>query len=87
MSREKDIQELCKQVINLEAEFSPANDFIGRPEEFDCLFCSESIDEIEAKKMGINFYDNVVMHYIKHKTNCAYLIAKDLSTNKRKNEY
>ena len=62
--REKDIQELCKQVI----------DCAVIPERGDCGYtmcpiCRESgpwdgeIEEIE------------------HDPNCAYLIAKDLSTN------
>ncbi len=63
MSREKDIQELCKQVIeNSYTEQDYNNDTSS------CPFCS-----------NISYDDD--MESITHDSNCAYLIAKDLSTN------
>jgi len=62
--REKDVQELCKKVINI----------IPNYYETTCPFCYE---------MEIIGYGNkqTEMSKIKHKPDCAYLIAKDLSAN------
>ena len=66
MDREKDIQELCKQVLDT---------FVS--EDWDrgtvtCPFCGE-------ESIGDDMND------IRHGANCAYLIAKDLSTNHKNN--
>lgn len=62
MSREKDIQELCRQVLKeTYPNYNDSDGFIS------CPFCSE------------DSYDNE-MSDIEHEPNCAYLIAKDLST-------
>ncbi len=68
MSREKDIQELCKQV--LDASLIPESGDCGYTE---CPFCC-----------GKGNWNDDEMHEIKHEGNCAYLIAKDLSTNLKK---
>lgn len=61
--REKDIQELCKQVLNnCHVDHDWNNGIIS------CPFCGE-------KSYGEEIEDII------HDSNCAYLIAKDLSTN------
>ena len=67
MSRESDIKQLCKKVL----EVAPEYDY--NPNSYDatrCPFCS-----------GFEYHDNGSMETIKHDQDCAYLIAKDLSTN------
>lgn len=66
-SREKDIQELCKQVLEMPTNFwdNPNGAY-----ESSCPFCS-----------AIEYRDHADMSELKHDSNCAYLIAKDLSTN------
>ncbi len=64
--REKDILQLCKGVL----EASPASYY--NPNGADtstCPFCNEEI-----------YYAGAEISEIKHKGDCAYLIAKDLST-------
>lgn len=65
--READIQELCKQVLTMspDLEYDSQND-----EEYCyCPFCYiKSINWVKMSEM-------------KHELDCAYLIAKDLSTN------
>jgi len=58
--REKDIQEICNQVLNVNLETYP--DYAP-----SCPFCGNSdwVNDIDE---------------IQHEQNCAYLIAKDLST-------
>ena len=67
--REKDIQELCKQILEMPSEFwdNPNGTY-----EFSCPFCS-------AIEYMVGF--NMDISKLKHDNNCAYLIAKDLSTN------
>lgn len=65
MSREKDIQELCRQVIDLSL----------LPETGDCGYTNCPLCYAKG-----NWNDDV-MSEIKHRKDCAYLIAKDLSTN------
>lgn len=64
--REKDIQELCKQVINVSPHYTPTSARNGT--EYTCPFCYSGSNDDEMK-------------LIEHKQECAYLIAKDLSTN------
>ncbi len=65
-SREKDIQKLCKQVINLTntVYMDCRNDYT------ECPLCGEDTDG--------EHYD---LEKLNHKPNCGFLIAKDLSTN------
>jgi hypothetical protein len=63
--REKDIQELCRQVLE---ESYPEVDFDRNTTR--CCFC-----------MATECGDDLDMKDLKHEQNCAYLIAKDLSTN------
>jgi len=64
MSRETDIQKLCKQVLE---ECYPNENYNNG--ETSCPFCAES-----------TYKNNAGMQDIKHDADCAYLIAKDLST-------
>ena len=66
MSREKDIQELCKQVLE---NCYPNYDYDRGSHQ--CPFCGND-------RWG---KDSSEMKNIKHESDCAYLIAKDLSTN------
>lgn len=64
--RERDIQELCRQVL-----LASPNVQIGRnSESSSCPFCSVQIE-----------YEEDEISKLRHKQYCAYLIAKDLSTN------
>ena len=65
MSRESDIQELCKQVINASL----------LPERGDCGYSQCPMCNAEG---SWNAYS---MNEIIHEQDCAYLIAKDLSTH------
>lgn len=68
MDREKDIQELCRQVLETPAGLwdNPNGQYESR-----CLFCDSVYESREP----------VSINEISHNLNCAYLIAKDLSTN------
>lgn len=64
--REKEIQILCASIVNT----SPNRYYNSNgPDGSSCPFCYEG-GHIEAE-----------MEDITHSTDCAYLIAKDLSTN------
>ena len=69
--REKQIQELCGKVKNANPNFfdNPNGGY-----ENTCPFCY-------AMAYGSSQSPEVDMDEIKHDTDCAYLIAKDLSTN------
>lgn len=62
--REKDIQDVCEKVIINFAIYYP-NENSMAPSYHQCIFCREEGYEEED---------------IKHKQDCAYLIAKDLLT-------
>lgn len=65
--REKDILELCNQVLRM----NPSVWYNGNgPDESTCPLCGESVRYADAD-----------INEISHSINCAYLIAKDLSTN------
>lgn len=66
--REKDIQELCRQVLEMSPEFwdNPNGAY-----ESNCPLCNGG--------GGKDYHAD--MSELKHESNCAYLIAKDLSTN------
>lgn len=68
--REKEIQELCKQVLEIGPNFY---DNPNGPYENTCPFCLEV-----AYGYGNKIY--ISMKEIRHDHNCAYLIAKGLST-------
>ena len=65
--REKDIQKLCRQIL----EASP-NVYCNPngPDESTCPICNEIFPMMEYEISKIN-----------HRKDCGYLIAKDLSTN------
>lgn len=65
-ARERDIQELCKQVLSTCCEYTSINNMSGLGEH-SCPFC------------GTQGYHSDSMETLKHDVNCAYLIAKDLS--------
>ncbi len=64
--REKDIQELCKQVLNATPEtyYNP-----NGADETICPFCRSKV-----------YYPDADMNDLPHDTGCAFNIAKDLST-------
>jgi len=65
--REKEIQLLCYGVINA----TPLSWYNGNgADESECPFCHEVV-----------YYAGARIDQIKHDLNCAYLIAKSLSTN------
>ena len=64
--REKDIQELCSQVLNT----TPNIHYGSNGDLTICPFCGASVDYEEDEIKELN-----------HEKDCAYLIAKDLSTN------
>lgn len=68
VNRESDIQELCKQVLEMNLKFIP---YYDDDHEMGCPLCEE---EMSPK-------DNLTIQNFKHDPNCAYLIAKDLSAN------
>jgi hypothetical protein len=69
--REKDIQALCEAVLDMSADFY---DNPNGPYETTCPFC-------HAKDYrGGNERAYAFMSELQHKHDCAYLIAKDLST-------
>jgi len=70
--REKDIQELCKQVLELSAEVSYS---WGGYESSRCPLCGVKVN-----------YEEYDMSKLEHNSNCGYLIAKDLSTNLQNNK-
>jgi hypothetical protein len=65
--REKDVLELCRQVLNASPSvyYNP-----NGADESTCPFCYERV-----------YYADAYISEIKHSTDCAYLIAKDLLTN------
>lgn len=67
--REKDIQRLCKQVLNAypHTYYNP-----NGADTTTCPFCSQRVD-----------YSDADISDLKHSTDCAYNIAKDLSTGLR----
>jgi len=70
--REKDVQDLCQQILEMPVDFwdNPYGAY-----ENSCPFCGV----VECRSGGKNYY--VSMSELKHNNNCAFLIAKDLSTN------
>lgn len=70
--REKDIQSLCQAVLNMSPSFydNPNGGY-----EYTCPLCHN------MAYGGNPMNSSVAMNDIKHSTDCAYLIAKDLSTN------
>lgn len=68
--REKDIQKLCEEVLNISTIFW---DNPNGPYESKCPFCFETIE------YGGGYKGDTSMSGIDHSLDCAYLIAKDLS--------
>jgi len=68
--REKDIQTLCKAVLDVSPEFW---DNPNGPYEYTCPFCRQQI-------MQGGGHPSPSISDIPHSPDCAYLIAKDLST-------
>ena len=73
--REKDIQQLCKEVIEMSAI---GYDNPNGAYETTCPFCFSREDRGGG---GVNNF--ATMSELKHDLDCAYLIAKDLSTNQK----
>lgn len=73
--REKDIQSLCVKVLNCSTNFF---DNPNGAYESTCPFCYETEYRGGNPLKGNTHVD---ISEIKHSTDCAYLIAKDLSTN------
>lgn len=67
--REKDIQALCTAILDVTPGYY---DNPNGANETTCPFCGEGVYE--------SGYDHTPMSGIEHKPDCAYLIAKDLST-------
>jgi hypothetical protein len=65
--REQDVLRLCDMVRNIAPVF---NYNPNGPDTSSCPFCHEKV-----------YGEFGVMAEITHKQNCAYLLAKDLSTN------
>jgi len=70
--REKDIQTLCQLVLNTSTKFfdNPNGGY-----EYSCPFCYKMLNGPDPMKSWVELKE------IDHLPNCAYLIAKDLSTN------
>ncbi len=68
--REAELQKLCTLVRNTDAEW--VNNMNG-PDYYECPFCKSSKLKVKTAKYNLADYE--------HKIDCAYLIAKDLSTN------
>jgi hypothetical protein len=64
--REKDLQKLCKAILDDNYSRYHENDRDG--EYWECPFCGNESSKPTLEEMP-------------HNPNCAYLIAKDLSTN------
>ncbi|MBP6538916.1 MAG: hypothetical protein KAX53_02345 [Saprospiraceae bacterium] len=65
--REKDVLKLCKAVLDM----SPAVHYNGNgPDTSTCQLCYKHVN-----------YPDADISEIQHSSECAYLIAKDLSTN------
>lgn len=73
--REKDIQLMCKAVLEIGIIFY---DNPNGAYESNCPFCNAE----ELRGGGGNIWAD--MDELNHDLNCAYLIAKDLSTNTSK---
>lgn len=73
-NREREVQELCRLVIEEDVEF----DFSDYgPDVYYCPYCCARTLTRDVPKRNVTLAD------IKHDPdNCAYLIAKDLSTNR-----
>lgn len=69
--REKDIQELCKAVTSTAAIFF---DNPNGAYESTCPFCYTLVESGNS--------NDIELEYMQHKPNCAFLIARDLSTKK-----
>lgn len=69
--REKDIQALCISVLYMSTKFydNPNGGY-----ESTCPFCYTRVDRGGSDDIQAS------MGELEHKPNCAYLIAKDLST-------
>lgn len=67
MSRDKDVLELCQKVLEVGAIYEYNSNSYDATR---CPFCYE-----------FEYGDNGSMYTIKHINDCAWLIAKDLSTN------
>jgi len=71
--REKDVQLLCKVILKAQPN---GYDNPNGAYESSCPFCNA-----EIYRSGIEDSIWATMEELKHEQNCAYLIAKDLSTN------
>ena len=67
MSREEDIQKLCRQILETEMVYEYNS---NGADSVHCPLCFE-----ESHDIGVDISE------FKHDLNCSYLIAKDLMTN------
>lgn len=72
-AREKDIQAVCNAVIEQGASWSYYSNSYDR---WHCNFCYAELIDNDQK-----LSTNEALKEMNHKQDCAYLIAKDLSTN------
>lgn len=69
--RENDVQEMCRQVLN--ATPMTHYDKDNYQDYISCPFCNE--------RFTVGYYTDHYIDEIEHSPDCAYHIAKDLSTN------
>lgn len=69
MDRESKIQELCRQILNIQPERSEQAWWYDPHYAYTCQFC-----KAVKHRQGS-------MEVITHEKSCAYLMAKDLTTN------
>lgn len=72
MTREEEVLIVLKAVVELEGNYEDNSWTNSQPDTLTCPICHESKDEIHRNE--------ITMNDITHKQDCAYLIAKDLTT-------
>lgn len=77
MSREEDIQELCKQILGDEIATIAIYKEYNNTDYWAFPICYHDIEDCY-----VNGLKNI-MDQIDHKLTCGYLIAKDLSTGNK----
>jgi hypothetical protein len=72
MSREDDVQKLCREVLSKDLDFF---DNPNGGSEYMCPFC------YQMRSVGHGSHPSIDDKDFPHKIDCGYLIAKDLMTN------
>lgn len=70
-NREQEVQNLCEQVLEMGVK-AFSSDYSD--DGYTCPYCSEFVSVYNVE------YGKKIIEQIPHATDCAYLIAKDLST-------